>query len=247
MSSKPHPPLAAEEIPRSPVEEEFKDFSHIVSHDLARALRHITEFSKLLVAECGDGLTSRQAVYAEHIRTAGARCQAMSEQLLVFSRVQQKPLELEPRPASDVVQTVLARLAPEIHAAGAEVRVEPLGVVYADQKLLGLVLRHLLDNAIKFRRRDRSPRIRIHALRGGRSWRLRIADDGVGVEPPLRELAFQMFRRLHRDEALPGVGAGLAISRRIARRHGGEARFVDCEDGACVELSLPGRPALRAA
>ena len=39
--------------------------------------------------------------------------------------------------------------------------------------------------------------------------------------------------------AIIGVGAGLAISRRIARRHGGDVEFLDHRDGACVQLSLP--------
>ena len=46
-----------------------------------------------------------------------------------------------------------------------------------------------------------------------------------------------MFRQLNTEGAYAGVGAGLAICRRIARRHGGEAMFLDCDEGACVELS----------
>jgi signal transduction histidine kinase len=53
-----------------------------------------------------------------------------------------------------------------------------------------------------------------------------------------------MFRRLNGEDEFPGVGAGLAICRRIARRHGGDVRFIECEGGACAELSLPRSPSL---
>jgi signal transduction histidine kinase len=48
-----------------------------------------------------------------------------------------------------------------------------------------------------------------------------------------------MFQHLNGEEAYLGVGAGLAICRRIARRHGGEASFIDRAEGACFELALP--------
>jgi signal transduction histidine kinase len=48
-----------------------------------------------------------------------------------------------------------------------------------------------------------------------------------------------MFWRLNPDDTAGGVGAGLAIVRRIVRRHGGEARFVPGAAGACVEVELP--------
>jgi light-regulated signal transduction histidine kinase (bacteriophytochrome) len=53
-----------------------------------------------------------------------------------------------------------------------------------------------------------------------------------------------MFHRLHGEDAFPGVGAGLAICRRIARRHDGALAFLDRAEGACIELALPrnGRP-----
>jgi signal transduction histidine kinase len=158
---------------------------------------------------------------------------------LVFSRLQQRTLQLAPTDASELLRLVLTQLAAEVRAARAEVTVEPLGEVYADPKLLALVFRHLLDNAIKFRRSDAPLRIAVVAAHDGETWRVHVCDNGSGVAPGLQEKAFGMFRRLHGEGLYPGVGAGLAICRRIARRHGGELVFVDRAQGACLELSLP--------
>jgi light-regulated signal transduction histidine kinase (bacteriophytochrome) len=220
-------------------EQELQAFSYMVSHDLAASFRHVTEFSRLLLGELGDGLTARQTAHASHIRAATDKCQAMMEQVLAFSRVQQKSLELVRQDAMLAVQLPLLQLAKEVQACGAEIAVQPLGEVHADMSLLGLAFRHLLDNAIKFVRPGVVPRIVVQPAHDAEIWRARITDNGIGVEPAYREKAFRMFHRLNGEDAFPGVGAGLAICRRIARRHGGEVAFLDCPEGACVELALP--------
>jgi light-regulated signal transduction histidine kinase (bacteriophytochrome) len=209
-------------------ERELEEFSYIVSHDLAAACRHVAEFSRLLLGELGEDLTSRQKSHVDRIRTATDKSQLMMEQLLSFSRVQQKTLDKvwqDPLPA---LRLAMAQLA-LVEAAGVELTVEPLGEVYADPGLLALTFHHLLD-------------ITVRPAHDEHVWRMQIADNGLGVEPAYRDKAFGMFRRLNGESAYPGVGAGLAICRRVARRHGGEVRFLDCAEGACVELALP-RPA----
>jgi light-regulated signal transduction histidine kinase (bacteriophytochrome) len=234
VSSSPQPPSRA-----LTAEQELQSFSYIVSHDLAASFRHVSEFSRLLVTELSDDLTDRQKDYASHISAASENCQLMMEQLLVYSRIQQRVLTKLDHDASESIQRAIDRFAPRIEAAGAEIKLEPLSQVYGDQDLLDIVFSQLLDNAIKFPRPGVPPRITISAFEDDRTWRLHIADHGLGVDPRYREKAFQMFQRLHGEGAYPGLGAGLTICRRIARRHGGEVRFLDRHEGACVELSLP--------
>jgi len=219
-------------------EQELRAFSYFVSHDLGAPLRHVSEFLRLLLGELGV-LTDRQQAFADQVLSASAKSRTMMDQLVVFSRTQQKTLETVRLDASLTLQLSLLQLSEQVRAAGAELSVEPLGEVEADAELLALAFRHLLDNAIKFRRPDVRPRIVVQCVHEEDVWRMRISDDGPGVEPAHRERAFQMFQRLNGEDAFPGVGAGLAICRRIARRHGGDARFLDCAQGACVELALP--------
>jgi len=221
------------------VEQEFQTFSYTTSHDLAASMRIVGEFSRLLLADLGDDLTDRQKDYANHIRAAANNGQVMLEQLLVFSRVQQKPLEWAWLDATAVMRLCLLQLNAQIVAAGAEVKLTPLGRIRADSQLLTLAFTHLLDNAIKFRRHDVPLKILIRPAHDHDTWRIRIEDNGQGVEPANREKAFEMFRRLTNDKSQSSAGAGLSICRRIARRQGGDAAFLDCVEGACIELVLP--------
>jgi len=220
-------------------ERELQTFSYLVSHDLAASLRQVTEFSRLLAPQSEAGLDGEDGLHARLLLNASAKCQLMLEQLLVFSRAQQKALARTPQDATAILRLPLLRLASRVNAAGGDIAIAPLGEVFADPDLFLLAVGQLLDNAIKFARPGVAPRITVEAAHDATFWRVRINDNGLGVEPIYREKAFQMFQRLNAEGAYPGVGAGLAICRRIARRHGGEAEFVDCDEGACVQLSLP--------
>lgn len=223
----------------NPVEAELADLSYMVSHDLAAAVRHVSEFSRMLLNDLGGTLTPRQERYAERVQAAGGRCQRMLEQLLVFSRAQQKELACVPHDPALLVRMAMLQLSEEIHHAKAKISISPLDEVFADPDLMLLVIRHLLDNAIKFHRPDEEPQIAVISAPTRNAWTLRLSDNGIGVAPEYREKAFRMFQRLNPETAFPGLGVGLALCRRIARRHGGEARFIDQSKGACVEVTIP--------
>jgi light-regulated signal transduction histidine kinase (bacteriophytochrome) len=237
MSPEPSPDTA--EAGRVAAEEELQSFSYIVSHDLAASFRHVSEFSRLLLGELTEDLTVRQQAHATHVRAATEKCQAMMEQLLAYSRVQQKTLDKVWQDANASFELPILQLKARAAAEDVELHVEPLGEVCADTALLVLAFRLLMDNAVKFRRPEVHPRIAVRPAHDALMWRMQITDNGIGVEPAYREKAFQMFHRLHGEDAFPGVGAGLAICRRIARRHDGALTFLDRAEGACIELALP--------
>jgi light-regulated signal transduction histidine kinase (bacteriophytochrome) len=220
------------------LEQELQAFSYTVSHDLSACFRHVSEFSRLLLAEMEISGTVRERSHAEYVRATAVKCQLMLDQLLTYSRVQQKPLQPANHDATQSLTLAIER-APGLRPRDANVSIEPLGEVYADAKLLVMAFEHLIDNAIKFRRSGARPQIAVQPAHDEQAWRVRITDNGLGIDIANREKAFQMFNRLNGEGAFAGVGAGLAICRRIARRHGGDVRFLDCADGACVELSLP--------
>jgi signal transduction histidine kinase len=163
----------------------------------------------------------------------------MMEELLLFSRTQQRELKCAPLDLRLLIDTVVVQLGTQVRSANAEIVTGPLGIVRGDADLLGIAFKHLLDNALKFRRNDCTPRIEISTTRELARSVIHVSDNGIGLAPELHEKAFRMFWQLSVQRGQPGVGAGLALCRRIVRRHGGEVRFVDSEQGACVAVALP--------
>jgi light-regulated signal transduction histidine kinase (bacteriophytochrome) len=221
------------------LEAELRDFSYMVSHDLAASFRHVSQFSRLLEAEAGS-LSQRQRTHVEYIHTAAMRCQAMMDGMLTFSQTQQQAIAPTHHDATLTMRLAMRQL-PNLETSGAEVTLAPLGEVFADAKLLAIAFGSLLENAIKFGVPGVRPLVSIEPAHDADAWRVRITDNGMGIDPKQAERAFQMFRRLNGEDAFAGVGAGLAICRRIARRHGGDVRFIERAEGACAELSLPRR------
>src|SRR5262249_50694015 len=83
------------------------------------------------------------------------------------------------------------------------------------------LLQNIIGNAVKFRRRDVTPEIRVE------SWALEsesvvaVHDNGIGFDPRFKERMFEIFQRLHSRNEYPGIGVGLAISQKIVELHGG--------------------------
>jgi chemotaxis family two-component system sensor kinase Cph1 len=238
-----HSASARQQLNCADLELELQAFSYTVSHDLSACFRHVSEFSRLLLAEMEISGSTRERSHAQYVRATAVKCQLMLDQLLTYSRVQQNLLNPAMHDATQSLTRAIACVH-ELRTSGAEVAIEPLGEVYADPKLLALALEHLIDNALKFRRMGARPQISVRPAHDEQAWRVQVIDNGLGIDVAHREKVFQMFNRLNSEGAFAGVGAGLAICRRIARRHGGDVRFLDCADGACVELSLPHVPAV---
>jgi two-component system sensor histidine kinase KdpD len=135
---------------------------------------------------------------------------------------------------------------------GREVRVRidgQLPAVMADPDLMGLVLRQLLDNALKYSPPG-SPIEITGELKDGRVV-LCIRDQGPGI--PLRERD-RIFEKFYRWQAtashIPGTGLGLYIAREITRAHGGDV-WVEGEPGSgsefCVALPARSEPVAQSA
>lgn len=226
------------------IERELTEFSYIVSHDLAAPCRHMSHFSQLLLRDMGPELTDSQRTYGSQIQAAGERCQAMLEQLLLFSRVQTCQLSWTTHDAASLAKTALLQLSREVHEANAEVSIGAMGILHGDGNLLTIVFKELILNGIRFREPGQPCRLRVFAEPARDRWVGCVVDKGIGLATAYHEKAFRMFWQLGADASAPGVGAGLAICRRIVRRHAGEVQFrPSWTDGTCVEVVLPATPA----
>ena len=120
----------------------------------------------------------------------------------------------------------------------AEVEGQPV-TVRGDARLLRRMTRNLLENA----RRHGAPPIEVRVNRADGMAELRVYDHGPGIPDAEREDVFRPFRRFAGSRDRGGTGLGLALVRQIARRHGGDARYLGREpSGSCFVVSLDASP-----
>jgi light-regulated signal transduction histidine kinase (bacteriophytochrome) len=124
----------------------------------------------------------------------------------------------------------LVNLRGSIEDSGAQVTNGPLPTILADEAQLTQLFQNLVGNAIKYQS-GIEPKVHVSAeLDDGKRWVFSVKDNGLGIEAKYFEKIFGMFQRLHKREEYAGTGIGLAICKKIVKRHGGSI-FVESQLG----------------
>ncbi len=212
-----------------------------IAHDLRTPLNAI----KLSAGLLEDDLSGEQR---ETLRTIDRQISQLDRQvgdLLDTTRIESGQLELR-RSEQDMAQLVensakVFRGMSERHQIRLITPNEPI-IYSCDPTRIGQVLNNLLSNAIKY-----SPsggEITAALSAGAAGVEISVTDEGIGISAEDLPHVFEPFRRTAATrEAIPGVGLGLSVARRIAEAHGGsiEVKSVPAA-GSTFNLSLPGQP-----
>ena len=221
--------LDAEKLARS--NEELERFAYVASHDLQEPLRMVASFTQLLSKRYSGRLDETADRYIHYAVDGAKRMQQLIADLLAYSRVNTKELDLRQTDCEAVVLEAMRNLQVAIKESSAAIDWDPLPVLWADPGQLTQLFQNLLANGIKFRRQDESPRIHVSAVDSGAEWMISVQDNGIGIDPRHAERVFQMFQRLHTRAEYPGTGIGLAVCKKVIERHGGKL-WVESEPGA---------------
>jgi PAS domain S-box-containing protein len=218
----------AEQLARSNAE--LERFAYVASHDLQEPLRMVASFTKLLSQRYSGKLDETADRYINYAVDGSKRMQALIIDLLAYSRVNSKELDLQETRCEAAVLDAMRNLKLAIDESGASVYWDPLPSLLLDHSQFTLLFQNLLGNAIKFRRDNEPPRVHISAADTGAEWTFSVNDNGIGIEPRHAGKVFQIFQRLHTRVEYPGTGIGLAVCKKVVERHGGKI-WMDSEPG----------------
>src|SRR5262249_6334875 len=147
---------------------------------------------------------------------------------------------IQPVRGEELLKLATGRLSERAREAGLALSVSadantPAASVLCDASAVEQILFHLVDNACQYAVRADNKTLELTAWSAEDRLQLEIRDHGPGISPQQQRRLFQPFRK-SADEAArsaPGVGLGLALSRRLARDMGGDLRHDDrTGDGA---------------
>ena len=230
------------------VEAMRRDFVADASHELKTPVASIRATAETVRTAIEDD-PGAAALFADRLHRESVRLGRIISDLLDLSRLETEQPRFEAVRLDHVVEEEAARLGDEAHEAGVavEVSAEP-AAVRGSPKDLALLVRNLLDNAIRYT--DPGGSVRVEAGATGGDAVVSVTDTGAGI--PSRELprVFERFYRVDRARSREtgGTGLGLSIARHVAEQHGGRIEAQsELGRGSVFRVKIPleSRPTVR--
>ncbi|GIJ49029.1 hypothetical protein Val02_59150 [Virgisporangium aliadipatigenens] len=210
-------------------EAELEAFAGVAAHDLKSPLTAIAGYTEILAEDHADAFDPVTRRYLDRMAAATRRMRALIDDLLMYATARDATLHPQPVALGDLVEDVLTVRRATLEEPP-QVEIGQLPTVVADPVLLRQVLDNLIGNAIKYVRPGTDPYVAVTARPTGDGWRVDVADRGIGIAEPDRDVVFATFQRARGSEGYPGTGLGLAICKRVVDRHHGRIG-VEPNDG----------------
>ncbi|MBI9041939.1 PAS domain S-box protein [Lutibacter sp.] len=220
---------------------ELQTFTYSVSHDLKAPLRGIDGYSNLLQELYAKDLNDEAKNFIRLIRNGTMQMNNLIEDLLEYSRLERATLRTETIHIKDFIQKLKTQFEAQISAAKFTVIIHcPDIKITTDSKGLTIALRNLLDNAIKFSRKNKKPIVEISLVNKTKFIIISVKDNGIGFDMQYKERIFDIFQQLNLPEEFPGTGIGLAMVYKSIEKMGGKVWAESSpRKGATFYLEIP--------
>ncbi|HTG66942.1 MAG TPA: ATP-binding protein [Flavobacterium sp.] len=199
---------------------ELEQFTYITSHDLQEPLRSLVCFTELFEKEFTGKLDGNGDLYIDFISKSSRRMQELVKGLLDYSRIG-KEKQLGETDCNQIVKDVLSDMAITLVESKAKINVDELPQLKGYAIELRQLFQNVISNAIKFRKKEASPEVRIAVQEEEKNWLFSIQDNSIGIDEKDMHKLFVIFKRLNNRDEYEGTGIGLAHCKKIVELHGG--------------------------
>jgi signal transduction histidine kinase/CHASE3 domain sensor protein len=220
------------------------EFVATVSHELRTPLTSMMGFLEMIREGEAGTLNDEQKRFLAIVYRSSERLQRLVGDLLFVARLDANGLQLhfaEVR-VDDIVRESVESVAALARSRGVEAlsEVHDVPPVWGDRERLAQLVGNLLSNALKFT--PPGGRMTVRTFADNRNVVVEVEDTGIGIPKGEQDRLFQRFFRSSTatEQAIPGTGLGLVISKAIAEAHGGTiAVRSERGEGTCFRVELP--------
>lgn len=228
---------------------ELESFNYVASHDLKEPLRSIRTTIDLIRLRKNEDVSS----YLSKIDRAAERMSQLIDSILKLSEVSNAEINFSQVDLNKLIDVCKGDLESRIRDTNAEIVVDKLPIISANESQINQVFSNLLSNSLKFCKAQPTIEITCDKVAGAALklqfsvadvnkdyWCISIGDNGIGFDPQFKHQIFEPFQRLHGKSEYAGTGIGLSIVKKIIEKHGG---FIDAYsqlgEGAKFSVWLP--------
>lgn len=233
--------------------EDLRQFAHVASHDLKEPIRKIKLFNDRFKVEFAKDIPANGMDFLNKIDRSTERMLSMVEGVLFYSSLNASDYPVVKIDLNKIVEDVKADLEVIIAETNAKIRVKKLPEIHGANTLVHQLFYNIINNALKFRKKDVAPVIKISSKVVPRKTvkdaglnddlnyiEIKVEDNGIGFENSYGHKIFKSFSRLNAKDEFEGTGLGLSLCKKIAERHNGDIIADGIVDkGATFNILLP--------
>lgn len=221
------------------------EFLANMNHELRTPLTAIIGFYSVLLEKVFGSLNDKQEQYVKGINKCGYQQLNLINDLLDLAKIEagREELDIVTLSVEPICQDCLVVIREQAIACGLDLLLEiapDVIICNADERRLRQILLNLVSNAVKF---TECGFVKLKVEKKSGFINFAVIDTGIGIAPEDQEKLFQTFQQVGSDRQRQGTGLGLALSRNLARLHGGDITLEsELGKGSNFTLLLPESP-----
>jgi len=219
------------------------EFMNIASHELRSPMTVIKGYLTMLEGGSLGALAPKAMAILPLLIAKADEVNSMVEQMLEAARLEEGRFGLRKERGDIVELTELAidSVRPMLakHVLSVDLPPAPI-MAEVDSERFQIVVKNLITNAIKYSPAEKP--ITVVVDRNGKTARVVVVDQGIGIAPEDQAMLFTKFGRIQRESNMyvAGSGLGLWLSREIARMHDGDIKVDSTEgEGSTFTFEVP--------
>lgn len=220
---------------------ELDQFLYKVAHDIRAPITSLKGLVHLMEQE---NISTELQGYLEHMKGSIRRLDGFIRNMYTYASIEQKPLNFEPLDFEALLEEVAYELQEPLNARNIKFEYKVLGKQQpfaGDKVRLHTILHNIISNSIQYIDEEKSQHeIKVEVQLLPRLAKIKITDNGVGIERHLQDKVFDMFFR--GDERSKGAGLGLYIVKQIVAQLQGKIELKsEPGEGASIEVEVPNK------
>ncbi len=218
----------------------LENFSHILSHDLKapiRSINHLTTFME----EDESQLSAEGKENLSLIKESSNNASVLITNIMAYLHSKNTKVKKEYHPLKTLIQNAENNLMPSISSTQTLILFENLPKnIYGNDILLTQLFQNLIQNSIKYRKKEVPPIITISYKKEKSYGIVSFYDNGIGIKEERQQTIFKAFTQEKFISPEQGIGLGLSICKNIMDHHNGKISVVSKKGvGTSMVLHFP--------
>lgn len=222
------------------INKQLESFAYVVSHDLQEPLRAISSYTELLAKKYQYKLDEKADRYIYYILDGASRMNDFIQGLLQYLKLGQDGIDFKEADLGEMVSIAIQNLSVSLQNLDYNLEIRNSLKLCVNKVLFIQIFQNLINNSVKFRKKDESLKIIIDIEKDSENWLISIKDNGIGFNNSHAKNIFKLFKRLHSRSEYDGTGLGLSFVKRIVEIHNGEIWAESIENiGTSIYIKIP--------